>query len=81
MVQLSGGTSHKSAFLQLIFCGSTSIVDNRAVQSVHICMYVCMYVVCMYICHTLLSVGSLVTYAHRHNIHKVALTRMQVLHE
>ena len=42
----------------------------------YVCMYVCMYMyvhVCMYICHTLVSVGSLVACAHKHDVHEVVL--------
>ena len=33
-----------------------------------VCLFVCMYV-CMYISHTLISVGSLVAHAYRHDVH------------
>ena len=42
-------------------------------------MHVCMYI-CMYIHHTLISVGSLVARAYRHDVHMVAWTlQMQAL--
>ena len=47
------------------------------VCNVYVCMSVCMYVrTCMYISHTLISVGSVVTNAHRHWVHMVTLTLM-----
>ena len=47
------------------------IIVQCSAVSLH--LYVCMYV-CMYIHHTLISVGSLVAYMCRHDVHVVVLT-------
>ena len=50
-----------------ILCACVFLVVQRS-QFAFVCMYVCMYV-CMCIRHTLISVGSLLARAYRHDVH------------
>ena len=55
-------------------CLSFMLIIMQCCQFIFVCTYV-------YVCLSHFSVGSLLTHAHKHDMHVVALTRMQALHE